>query len=301
MTALAAITGVLALISAIGVVSFRSTIYCALSLVANMRCRYEEWAQASEQAIAHARAAGPDDRLWGLGVALASGPRPAAAALAALDAQLPGRPTSTDTVVRGVFLAMLDRIDEAWEIALPAYERMREFGWEIGATWLAEIAEIAGDPATSAEYLRRACDAYEAGGNTPVLSTYAPLLGRLLCALGRYEEAEPLAAKGRDLGDPEDVLTQALWRGTEALLQSHRGEHADAERFAREGIEWIARSDSPFNQAYCLSILGEVLEAAGRRDEAVAAWREALDCYERKQVIPAARRVRERIAVLQPA
>jgi NADH-quinone oxidoreductase subunit J len=36
MSVLAAIVGVLALISAIGVVSLRSTIYCALSLVANM-------------------------------------------------------------------------------------------------------------------------------------------------------------------------------------------------------------------------------------------------------------------------
>jgi NADH-quinone oxidoreductase subunit J len=36
MTVLTGIVGVLALISAIGVVSFRSTIYCALSLVANM-------------------------------------------------------------------------------------------------------------------------------------------------------------------------------------------------------------------------------------------------------------------------
>jgi NADH-quinone oxidoreductase subunit J len=36
MTVLAAIVGILALISAIGVVSFRSTIYCALSLVVNM-------------------------------------------------------------------------------------------------------------------------------------------------------------------------------------------------------------------------------------------------------------------------
>ncbi len=36
MTALAGIAGVMALASAIGVVSFRSTIYCALSLVTNM-------------------------------------------------------------------------------------------------------------------------------------------------------------------------------------------------------------------------------------------------------------------------
>jgi NADH-quinone oxidoreductase subunit J len=36
MTALTVIVGVLALVSAIGVVTFRSTIYCALSLVGNM-------------------------------------------------------------------------------------------------------------------------------------------------------------------------------------------------------------------------------------------------------------------------
>jgi tetratricopeptide (TPR) repeat protein len=44
--------------------------------------------------------------------------------------------------------------------------------------------------------------------------------------------------------------------------------------------------------AYC--DLGEVLEAAGRCDEAIDAWREALDRYERKGVVPLVRRVRER-------
>ena len=43
-----------------------------------------------------------------------------------------------------------------------------------------------------------------------------------------------------------------------------------------------------------------MLEAAGRRDEAIAAWHEALDRYERKGVIPLARRVRERLASLEP-
>jgi len=275
--------------------------WLALCLVANMRCRYEEWAYASEQAIAHARAAGPDDRTWGLGVALSQGPRPAAEALASLDARLPEQPNATDVAVRGVFLAMLDQIEEAWAVSLPAYERMRELGWEYGATWLGEIAEIAGDDATAVEYLRTACDEYEAGGNTPVLSTYAPLLGRYLCAIGHYDEAEPLAAKGRELGAPEDVLTQALWRGTEALIRSHRGDHEEAVRLAREAVDFIGRSDSPANQGYCLSILGEVLEAAGRRKEAAAAWQEALDRYEHKQVIPAARRVRARLAALEPA
>jgi len=53
-------------------------------------------------------------------------------------------------------------------------------------------------------------------------------------------------------------------------------------------------------QGETLSDLAEVLEAAGRGDEAAAALREALDRYERKQVIPLARRARERLAALQP-
>jgi hypothetical protein len=32
--------------------------------------------------------------------------------------------------------------------------------------------------------------------------------------------------------------------------------------------------------------LAHVLEAAGLRDEAIAAWRQGLDCYERKEIIP---------------
>jgi hypothetical protein len=43
-----------------------------------------------------------------------------------------------------------------------------------------------------------------------------------------------------------------------------------------------------------------VLEAAGRRDEAIAAWQQALDCYERKGIVPLTRRVGKRLAALQP-
>jgi hypothetical protein len=41
-----------------------------------------------------------------------------------------------------------------------------------------------------------------------------------------------------------------------------------------------------------------VLEAAGRHEDAIAAWHEALDRYERKGVIPLARRTHKRIAAL---
>jgi hypothetical protein len=44
-----------------------------------------------------------------------------------------------------------------------------------------------------------------------------------------------------------------------------------------------------------------VLEAAGRRKDAITAWQDALDRYERKEIIPLARRVRERLAAAQAA
>jgi hypothetical protein len=41
-------------------------------------------------------------------------------------------------------------------------------------------------------------------------------------------------------------------------------------------------------------------QGVGRREEAVAARQEAPDRYERKGVIPLVRRVRERLAALEP-
>jgi tetratricopeptide (TPR) repeat protein len=125
------------------------------------------------------------------------------------------------------------------------------------------------------------------------------MLGRALCKLGQFEEAEQFGERGRELGDPEDILTQQLWRETQALVHSARGQNAEAERLAREAVEFAQRTDSPIHQGNALCDLAEVLDAAGRRDEAAAAVREGLDCYERKQAVPLPRRTRERLAALQ--
>jgi tetratricopeptide (TPR) repeat protein len=85
-----------------------------------------------------------------------------------------------------------------------------------------------------------------------------------------------------------------------ALLNSHRGDHDAAERFARAAQEFADQTDSPKFQADAYCDLAEVFEAAGRRDEAIAAWGEALERYDRKGVVPLARRIRERLAALEP-
>ncbi len=58
-------------------------------------------------------------------------------------------------------------------------------------------------------------------------------------------------------------------------------------------------TDSTARQGDAIFDLGDVLESAGRCDEAAAAYRQALELYERKGVVPLARRTRERLAQLR--
>ncbi len=68
---------------------------------------------------------------------------------------------------------------------------------------------------------------------------------------------------------------------------------------SREAVALDLAGDSTWELGNSYDILAEVLEAAGRREEALAAWQDAIDCYDRKQVIPVARRLRERLTEVQ--
>jgi hypothetical protein len=61
----------------------------------------------------------------------------------------------------------------------------------------------------------------------------------------------------------------------------------------------INRSSRLNFQGEALCDLADVLEAAGRGEEAAGVLAEALDRYERKKNIPMARRVRDRLASLR--
>jgi class 3 adenylate cyclase/tetratricopeptide (TPR) repeat protein len=292
----------LPLLEALGDDDGLAHVWQALGWVANMHSRLEGWADAIEQALLHARRAGhPIFGSWALSVPLAMGPKPAGEALAKLDEFIGDQPHPADLLLRGVLLAMLGTIESAWAVAVPADEKGRELGLGQGGVWLSEIALIAGDRQAASNYLRSGCEALERRGARGQLSTYTAQLGRVLAALGRPDEAEQLAQKGRELGDPEDVWTQALSRQAQALVHSARGQHAEAVGIAEEAVDWWSRTDSLLRQGDAHGDLAEVLEAAGRRNEAIEAWREALDRYERKQVLPLAARVRERLASLEPA
>ncbi|MGZ4400396.1 MAG: tetratricopeptide repeat protein, partial [Gaiellaceae bacterium] len=255
-----------------------------------------------EQVLRHARLAGQRiSHLYGLPIALAVGPRPADEALRTLAELSPEGRYPVTLLARAWLTAMLGRFDEAWQLADEAADRYRDVLADDLEAWpLAEIATLAGDHDRAAALLGELNRRLEERGEISYLSTYAPLLGRSLCALGRHDEAEPLAARGRELGTEQDVMTQALWRQVQALIHASRGQHTDAEALAREAVAITQQTDNLNLQGDALCDLGEVLTAAGRDDEVATTLTAALHRYQRKRNQPAARRVHERLAALQP-
>jgi class 3 adenylate cyclase/tetratricopeptide (TPR) repeat protein len=270
--------------------------------VAAVNGRYEQWAQASEQAFRHARLA--DRRpthLFGLGIALVLGPRPADEALATMDALAPGSRHPGFLLNRGHLLAMLGRFDEAWATATAGDERLRELQDNRDSGTLAEIAECAGDYEAAATFMSEHCDLLAKRDSRADLSTCAPWLGRVFCVLKRHDEAEPLARVGRELGDERGVATQALWRQVQALVHASRGEHRPAETLAREAVAIAEGTDGLNLQGKALCDLAEVLAAAGRFDEAAEALEQALERYERKKNLAMVAQIRPRLEELRAA
>jgi len=268
--------------------------------VASLRGQYEEMAQAAQQALRHARLAGEQPRhLFDLEVALYWGPRPADDALRTLDASLPANPPPRSALIRSLLLGMLGRFDEAWSAARAASARWQEVSAVDGSHLLADLARFEGDTEAAEAYLARFCDWAEAHGQRSYLSTYAPTRGRFLWALGRHDEAEELARLGRELGDEQDAATQGAWREVAALVRASRGEHEEAERLAREAVAISARTDAPIWQGDAAHALAEVLQLAGRTDEAAAAFEQALEHYELKRNVPLVEQTRARLAELR--
>jgi class 3 adenylate cyclase/tetratricopeptide (TPR) repeat protein len=269
--------------------------------VANNRGRWADHARASEQALEHSRLAGQQrSGLFFIQLALVNGATPADEALERLDRLLPESPDAYSLINRAWLLAMLDRFDEAVPLARESNARLRDLdGRRFGESRLAEIAIYTGDHEAAAGHLRELCEWLEEQGLLGYLCSFAPDLGRELCRLGRYEEAEPLARRGRELAEEGDVTAQASWRQTQALVHLHRGEYAEGERLAREAVAVMEQTDGLNFHGRALCVLAEVLLAAGRDEEAVVALTDALERYERKRNLPMARQVREELAGLQ--
>jgi ATP/maltotriose-dependent transcriptional regulator MalT len=170
-------------------------------------------------------------------------------------------------------------------------------GGDAGDRFVADVATLVGDHETAADRLRADCARLKAQHHLSRLSTFSALLGRSVSTLGRYTEAARLAQRARSLADEEDLITQVLWRQVEARVCSFRGRHADAESLARDAVRIAERTDGLDMQGDAFCDLALVLSAAGRGPEVA----QALERYERKRNLSAARSVQTRLAELRPA
>ena len=282
--------------------------YHALGQVANMRAQMDEGLKAYERAAAHARQAGLPDELVGWRATFRYfGTTPVLGLLAWLDEYEPreGRNHWLRTYRAGA-LAMLGRFDEARAIIAETRAELAERGGGIQLATTTgmvcvDVELLAGDPAAAAELGAEGCRLLDELGEHSFLSTAAGNLAQALYALDRLDEADVWAGRAAELGASDDAFTQMLWRQVRAKVLARRGEHAEAERLAREAAAVCEETDMLTAQGDTYADLAEVLLLAGKADGAAAALEQALERYERKGNLVSAQRAQTRLAELQDA
>jgi class 3 adenylate cyclase/tetratricopeptide (TPR) repeat protein len=130
------------------------------------------------------------------------------------------------------------------------------------------------------------------------LSTTLGMLAETLCRQGRWEEAEKTSHRIAELASPDDFEPQFRWRSIRARALARRDEFEEAERLALEAAAIVESTDWYLQRAEAAQALGEVLELAGRTDEARAAYERAIGFFERKGIAPDAEAARRRIEAL---
>jgi tetratricopeptide (TPR) repeat protein len=200
----------------------------------------------------------------------------------------------------GSFLAMRGQFDEARESHAGGLAMLEDLGQQLNVAGTSQefydIAMLAGDPAAAEARLRSACDMLELMGESGFLGTRLGCLAEAIYAQGRFAEAESMSVRAEELvaRDPSDVDAQFRWRAVRAKVLARRGEYAAAEALMREAVALTADTDWLNTRANVQIDLAEVLQLAGRRDEAVAALDEALQLFEAKENVVAVRRARTR-------
>jgi tetratricopeptide (TPR) repeat protein len=192
--------------------------------------------------------------------------------------------------------AMQGSFDEARRLIAEGKALTDDLGVETVSTSAGEIELLAGDLTAAERSVRAVCETLEQRGDWGHLASAVPVLADALHAQGRLEEAAPLIelAAGWTLDD--DVDAQVGLLRIRANLLAHQGDLGEAERLAREATELSAQTDYLNHRAKALSDLADVLELAGRREEAAAALKRALELYERKGNLVMAERTRARLA-----
>jgi DNA-binding SARP family transcriptional activator len=257
--------------------------------------RLRRTSDAAGRAAEHARSTGNRREVgWALGqIALCAihGPTTVAEGLSRLERLLAAEPENRtlDANLSG-FVTVLEAMNGDFAEARRHIEESRAVARDLGLMWQAAVQELlsgyvellAGDPVAAEHDMRSAGQLFREIGEGWFLSTVAIDLPRAVYEQGRYDDAFDLLGAVDDAPAPTDREWQIKRRGIPARLLARRGRLEEAERLAREGVALAADCEFLVLHADVLLDLAEVLDLAGRREDAAATAAEAVSLYERK-------------------
>jgi len=259
----------------------------------------EAWGRAAE----HARRAGDERELFEIlgwrASAAAFGPAPVPEAIRRCERireQLASSPVAVAVTLHplGLLHAMTGGFDRARRLVGEANEILGELGRmeEAVSHHEALVELLAGRPAEAEARLRPGYEKLERMGERTRLGTTAAMLAQALFDQDRHREAEELCQASERIAAPDDVVTQALWRGVWAKIRARAGELDEAEALAREAVRILEPTDLLTDRGNALLDLAEVLRLGGRAAEADMIARGGLELYERKGNLVSAARAR---------
>lgn len=205
-------------------------------------------------------------------------------------------------ISRAVLAAMAGRVEEARASAAKGRPILEDLGGvlpvSIIGNRLSLMHTVLGEDEQVLETMRGPLDVLERLGEKSFYSTMAATHGWTLARLGRLDEAEESARKGREASPPDDWASQIVWREAMALVEAQRGNLDEAERLAREAIALTEGVDYLPQMGDAWDDLGFVLRLAGRKEEAAEALRQSLSLREAKGDVVRAKRARQELAAL---
>jgi class 3 adenylate cyclase/tetratricopeptide (TPR) repeat protein len=266
-----------------------------------IRCRWAAMLDAVLQALAHARNAGAarwegELPAW-LGTAMFYGPTPVDEAVRWYEEQHAQHPIALTQ--QAMLEAMRGNFDTARTLAHAGDAAAEEFGQQL---WLAaggmamwQVETLAGDDVAAETAIRRSCELLEVLGDIGYRGVAMSQLASSLCSTGRLDEATELAQTAEEITPSDDVAAQMLWRQARGRILARRGDHAEAERLAREAVALAEDTDMVNFHADALAASAEISGLGGRADEAREQLEQALALYEQKGNLVAAASTRREL------
>jgi class 3 adenylate cyclase/tetratricopeptide (TPR) repeat protein len=239
---------------------------------------------------------------------IAWGPTPVEDGIAFCDLLLSGKIANVANKalalhVRALLRAMQGDFDGARNSAADSFALIEEFGLTLSrgihSMDVGFALALSGDLDESLRVLRRGHELLESVGDSGARCTLDAMLADVLFRTGQADEAAGYAEESRAIAAADDLDAQPRWRAALARIVASRGDHAEAERLAREAVALVEPLDLLPVKADVYAALGEVLAVAGRADGARAAVEQGLAFYELKGNVVSAEHSRAVLAELR--